>query len=136
MLWPYWEILREGSSPATSGQTSTTSRKPRMVCATRRRLIAYCLRSMPVPCLRSVRNRLTRFISLLGLIRDSLMSRLVDPELLHLGNQCCTFKSQPGGRSPRTAYHSAGIVQCLQDQRRFVFTQCALLGKHGDCIGL
>src|SRR5215467_2457735 len=35
MLCPYWEILREGSSPATRGQTSAISTNPRMECVQR-----------------------------------------------------------------------------------------------------
>src|SRR5215472_10317157 len=40
----------------------------------------------------SVRNGLTQFISLLGLIHDSLISWSINTESLHLRNQCCTLK--------------------------------------------
>src|SRR5215472_18214813 len=77
----------------------------------------------------SVRDRLPQFICLLGLIHDSLNSGLINTESLHLGNQCCTFKPQPGSGSSGSPYYPSGIPQCLQDQSRFVFAQCTPSGR-------
>src|SRR5262250_3589410 len=47
MLCPYWEIFREGSSPAARGQTSAISTNPRMECVQRHDFIASPLDILP-----------------------------------------------------------------------------------------
>src|SRR5215469_747903 len=108
MLCPYWEIFREGSSPATRGQTSAMSTKPRMECVRRHDFIASPLDLLPPidgekpqPGRQSEPNRdrltnaslnsVSSWVLVVELTREALASWPIDPQPFHLGHQRCSL---------------------------------------------